>query len=76
MKNKEFSEKNKTKKPNAKGVYHQYICLTRLSGRKSMPINIKKRLKDGIKLTGDIKYIVKVRFCNMVLVYNSLTTPV
>lgn len=49
---------NKNKKPNAKGGYHQYACLTRLSGRKTMLINIIKTLKSGIKLTSDIKYIV------------------
>lgn len=49
---------NKNKKPNAKGGYHQYTCLTRLSGRKTMLITIIKTLKSGIKLTSDIKYTV------------------
>ena len=48
-----------------------------MSGKKRIVINIVKTYKDGIKLTGNGKYTVKVRFCNMVtVVCNSLITLV
>ena len=54
-------------------MHHHWSALinakgSSLSGNKRMLVNIIKTEEGSIKLTGNGKYIVKVGFCNMVIV--------